>query len=224
VEDSLGAHAVLRAGSAGGYVLYAKGWPIAPLDGAPDYRGTVEELCDPFARAFAITAFDLIENPQAPPEQDLRVELRVVPTRTLPDDRPAALDPEYMDTAYLGETYDVYARVHAAGDARVYLTAAVVGYTAPPGVLVFPDRSSIQAFPADGRWHRLWFGSTIGEPLGVDIIKVVVGPMPYDLNELIRSVPGCDFKGRGPSRPAEPQAPTQWTEIEHPVFFARRNP
>jgi hypothetical protein len=172
-------------------------------------------LCSKLQRAWAITAFELIQNPQ--PSGDVSVQLRFVPAGKQPDDRPVS-----VDTIYVGADYDVYAKVTAPADARLFLTAAVAGYSSPAMVL-YPSNDVVSSLVQVNTWNRI-FSTGIEKPAGIEVIKVVVGTDPFDFNPLIGTMPQCN-QARSARVAWNPGAASgMWRTAEHRLLILGSKP
>jgi hypothetical protein len=169
-------------------------------------------VCDRLARAYAIASFELIQNPQPP--SDIDVQVRVVPTGKDPEQRSTPID-----TAYIGQFYDFYARVDAPANTRLFLSAGVVGYSSPPFMLYPQVGVAPPLFPLN-RWVK-FFTTDIVKPAGVELIKVIVSSDPFDFDALIKSLPNCDGARSGESTRwnAGSAAVTGWTTVEHRLLI-----
>ena len=171
--------------------------------------------CDPLARVFAAEALSEIHNPLPP--KHLQLRLRLVPSGK----RPATMDSSTVDTAWIGDRYDLYARVDAPRTAKVYTTIALEGLTAQARMLYPADSSSNALFELN-TWVPVRSGLTAKEPPGVDVLKAVTSSHEYDFASLLASLPVCERRAVE-ERFAESADPIDgWTDTERPVMFMRR--
>jgi hypothetical protein len=208
--DSAHADAQLSASRAGGFEVTLAGATLPPLD----TEGGSEEVCPRLARAFAIKAFDAIDNPAAPLSWELNVRF-VESSASVPDDG------SELDTLYIGRTYDLYVQVRAGEGEQLYLTAASQGFTGPPA-LIYPDPSQVgpnQPFAALNQWVRILNGLPASEPPGLEVVKLLLGTDQYDFRTLMQTLPACtpvDVREASPPPPA-----IRWRAGAHRVMIVR---
>ncbi|HEV8510274.1 MAG TPA: caspase family protein [Gemmatimonadales bacterium] len=210
ISDSVQADAQLSVSRAGGFDVLLTGTPVAALA----QEGGGQELCPRLARAFAIKAFDAIDNPAAP--LSLELESRFVESGT-----PVPTEAADVDTMYIGRSYDLYVRVGAREGETLYLTAASEGYTGPPA-LIFPDPTDVglnQPFAPLNQWRRIMNGIPANEPTGLEIVKLLVGGDQYDFRTFIQTLPACTPTGMR-EVPSAPPA-IRWRARAHRVRILR---
>lgn len=177
-----------------------------------------EGLSCPLLRALSITNLERLDNP-APPG-DLAVLARLVRAGT----GAPRTDESKVDTVYIGEPVDVYVKVAVTADlasiSRLYMTAALAGYTSSPAVL-WPQ-GDVTPFPLN-RWVPIMRNVTVDEPGGSEILKVVVNSDPYDLTSLVQAFGACPgtrgLRGDWTSKMAPV---TGWMAVSHRVDILRR--
>ena len=182
---------------------------------------SAEELCPALVRAFSITAMDHIRNPGAVP--NLQVDFQAVPAGRRPSDA-APSDTAAIDTLFIGRQYDFYVRVRAPAGSRLYLTAALQGYTSAPFVLFPATRAMNQPIELNV-WRKLWDAPLdMVEPAGVEVVRVVVNTTQYDLHPLVESLPRCSARGdqmtRGPQVGVIEPIVSGWTSVARRIFIA----
>lgn len=228
-----GSMAQLRKRGAG-YQVVVRGHEVPPLRGddaagrsiplGPDsiraFKGTAADLCTGLRRAYSIAAMDLVRNDQPPAPSRLKVDVRLLPAGAAPTRRAST-----VDTVYVGEPYRLWAWVEIPDEtvqrSRLYLTAALAGYTSAPAVL-WPLGAGLPTpltreqlnTPLPLRDNMVW-----SAPIGVENFKVVVNSDPYDLRTLVRELPRCPVGPRDETRggSADPLVVTGWTAIERRV-------
>lgn len=208
LSDSVHADARISVSRGGDYVVTVAGATVAPVaeDGAA--------LCHRLSRAFAIKAFDAIDNPAAP----LSLELE---SRFVESGSPVAAGAADVDTIRIGHSYDLYVRVGAREGEQLYLAVASQGFTGPPTIL-FPDTEqpgSHQPFLPLNQWRRIANGITAAEPAGMELLKLVVGKDQYDFQTLIQTLPACETVGL--RAVPEPPPPISWRARTHRVVILR---
>lgn len=209
VVDS--AHA--EAHVTGGSDITFSGIPLAALPA----EGGVAALCPRLARAFAIKAFDAVDNPAAP----LSIALE---SRFVESGAPPPTDGAAVDTLVIGRRYDFWVRVGAREGETLYLTAASEGYTGPPA-LILPDPARPgpnQPFAGLNQWRRIVNGIPAREPAGTEIVKLLVGADQYDFRTLIQTFPSCAVTGTRTASSAPPAV--RWRARAHRVQIVRDVP
>lgn len=206
-EDSTAAATHLAA-SAGGPQIRVNGLVIPQLEAATNLAG---QICEPLRRAFAIRSYELISNPHPPTELDVRI--RLVPTGTQPGNEQIT-----VDTAYIGQHYDIFARVDAPANSTFYFSAAAVGYTSEPAVL-FPAGDVLnQPFPLN-TWVRIVPRVQMVEPAGLEVIKAVANSEQFDFHSLQATLPGCAASRGGSRWDPDPSPVTGWATLDHRVVI-----
>lgn len=228
LSDSAAAHATVttRRGVA---EVYVKGIPLPPQADEGVRVGSVAgyapaALCRPLVRALSITALDAIANPAPPAE--LTLDARVVPVGS-GEPRAVAGAPG-IDTITIGKLYDIYVRADVPSDlaalTTLYLTAAIAGYTSDP-VVLWPLASQPQAPIALNRWVRIARSVSVSEPVGSEILKVVVNSDQFDLRPLVQSFGSCDAlrgaRGAKGNWGSQVEAITGWTTLEKRIDIVR---
>ncbi|MDX1623783.1 MAG: caspase family protein [Gemmatimonadota bacterium] len=180
------------------------------------YRGTAGALCRPLRRAFAIAAFEAIENPVNPGRSEVR--LAFVPAGARPSEHQGFAP----DTVVVGRSYDLWARVDAPRDPPLYLTIAIEGYSSDPFVVWPPPHEMNRPF-AIGRWARLHERISVVEPAGGELLIAVVGPAQFDFHSLVRSLPTCEtIRGSATSEFRHADQPANsWQSFRHALIIEK---
>jgi hypothetical protein len=173
-----------------------------------------EDICSTLRRAFAIASFERVQNPQSQQLRRVDVRVRVVPENTTPDNTRVS-----VDSAFVGERYDVYVRVNAPQNSRFFLTAAIAGYTSTPAV-IYPIPGDASAPIELNKWEHILGPVPMTEPAGLEVLKVVVDSNQFDFNSLVRTFPACD-RSRSPKGDwtIDPSPITGWKAVEHRVLI-----
>lgn len=172
-------------------------------------------LCEPLARAFGAEALTEIHNPLSP--KLLELKLRLVPSGK----HPAAQDSSTADTAWIGDKYDLYARVDAPRQSRLYTSIALEGLTAETRMLYPDDRSSSGLFELN-KWVPVRRELPAQEPPGIDVLKAVTSSHQYDFASLINSLPVCQRRVTEDKFAESADQIGGWTDTERQVVFMRR--
>lgn len=222
IVDSASADAIVTL-QRGVAQVYVNGIPLAPqtdeavrVDSLVGYRGT--ELCRPLIRALSITAMNGIENPTPP--ADLTLDVHLVPAGTgAPRGVRAAGVP---DSVVLGKRYDVYARANARAQiaeiSTLYMTLAIGGYTSDPFVL-WPQEGDAHSPITLNTWIQVGFDIPMLEPIGSEMLKMVVGSDQFSLQPLVESFGICGaIRGDPPAKwRSNPKAIVGWTTLSHRI-------
>lgn len=201
------------------------GTALPPRPGVPT-GNHASGLCDRLARAFALSSLELIRNPVE--VRDFRVQVRFVKRGAPVPNRRAG-----VDTVLVDSIYDILARIDAPGggpSTQLYLTAVIGGYTDRVSVLWPRGGARNDPFTLD-EWVPLALRVRITEPLGTDLVKVVVNSDQFDFNPLVASFPRCRrtgdlfTRGDGDDRwTSDPQPVTGWVSLDHRVVVTRGTP
>jgi hypothetical protein len=174
-------------------------------------------LCPPLARAFAIEAFNLIDNP-APPGS-MEIQFGLVAHGMTPAESPGAID-----TVYMGRSYDIHARINADERTDRYVTVATEGYAGLPSVLWPADSGPNQPFPLN-TWHKLADSIVMEEPAGLEVVKLLVGADQYDFRSLVATFSKCAGVRLAADDPelqrslSTPKPVTTWRTFERQVLL-----
>ncbi len=228
IVDSASADAIV-AQSLGVARVFVNGVALAPqpdeavrVDSIVGYRGNA--LCRPLIRALSITSLNSIENPTPP--TGLTLDIRLVPAGA---GAPRGLRPAGIpDSVLLGKSYDVYARADAqlqqAEISSLYMTIAIGGYTSDPAVLWPP--AGIPHSPIEmNKWILVGESIPMLEPVGSEMLKMVVNSDQFSFQPLVESFGACDG-ARGPNDKgpndsgkwrSNPKPIVGWTTLSHRI-------
>jgi metacaspase-1 len=184
----------------------------------PGYPPTTAGLCPPLQRALAITALRAVDNPAAP---YIPVQLRLVRDNA----SPTASASTTVDTAVIGQSYSLFARVSASVTSTLFLTVAVSGYASEPGVL-YPDAGRSTSIAVNS-WERIVPSISVRKPAGRETLRAVVSSHPFDFQSLIDALPRCsEFRSRGSARDWNPsiEPVTGWAAAQREILVVPAKP
>jgi hypothetical protein len=172
-------------------------------------------LCEPLARAFGAEALTEIHNPLPPKRLELR--LRLVPSGK----HPPAQDSSTADTAWIGDRYDLYVRVDAPRQSKLYTSIALEGLTAEARMLYPDGRGSSSLFELN-KWVPVRRQLPAQEPPGTDVLKAITSSHQYDFASLLNSLPVCQRRVTENKFAESADQIVGWTDTERQVVFLRR--